>query len=61
LGDGEETIVDIVDFVREWKRQGGGTREEMLRRLQRIWGVYVPRFWQPSYNDDGSIASIDPV
>ena len=32
LGDGEEVIVEIVDFVREWKRQGRGTRDEMLLR-----------------------------
>ena len=61
LGDGEETIADVVDFVRDWKRQGGGPRDEMLRRLQKIWGVYVPRFWQPTYNSDGSIKSVDPV
>src|SRR5437763_5289232 len=61
LGDGEETIVEIVDFIREWKRQGRGTREEMLRRLVRIWGVYVPRFYAPQYNDDGTIRAIEPA
>jgi radical SAM family uncharacterized protein len=61
LGDGEELIVEIVDFIREWKRQGRGTRDEMLRRLSKIWGVYVPRFYRPTYNADGTIASIDPV
>ena len=57
LGDGEETIVDIVDFVREWKRQGRGTRDEMLQRLAKIWGIYVPRFYTPEYNADGTIKS----
>ena len=61
LGDGEETIVDGVDFVREWKRQGRGDRREMLRRLAKIWGIYVPRFYEPRYNADGTIASTDPV
>jgi radical SAM family uncharacterized protein len=61
LGDGEETIADIVDFVREWKAQGRGTRDEMLHRLSRIWGVYVPRFYEPSYNPDGTIRAIEPV
>jgi radical SAM family uncharacterized protein len=61
LGDGEETIVDIVDFVREWKRQGGGPRDEMLRRLQKIWGIYVPRFYQPRYHPDGTVAAVEPV
>jgi radical SAM family uncharacterized protein len=61
LGDGEETILDIVSLVREWKRQGRGTREEMLLRLARIWGVYVPRFYRPEYNDDGTIKAIAPT
>src|SRR5207237_3011871 len=61
LGDGEKTIVDIVDFIRDWKRQGRGSRDEMLRRLAKIWGVYVPRFYEPQYNADGTIASVDPV
>lgn len=61
LGDGEETIVDITSFIREWKQQGRGTRDEMLRALSKIWGVYVPRFYAPQYNDDGTIRSIDPI
>ena len=42
LGDGEETIVDIVDFVREWKRQGRGTRDEMLRAAREDLGHLRP-------------------
>lgn len=61
LGDGEEVIVEIVDFVREWKRQGRGTRDEMLLRLSKIWGVYVPRFYEPRYSGDGTIRAIEPV
>ena len=61
LGDGEETIVDVVDFVREWKRQGRGSRDQMLAQLAKIWGIYVPRFYQPEYNADGSIKSVTPT
>jgi radical SAM family uncharacterized protein len=61
LGDGEETIVEIADAVREWKRQGRGTREAMLLQLAKIWGVYVPRFYRPEYEADGRIASIGPT
>jgi len=61
LGDGEETIVEIADFVREWKRQGRGSRDEMLLRMSKIWGTYVPRFYAPRYNDDGTIRAVDPL
>ena len=60
LGDGEESIVDIVNFVREWKRQGRGTREAMLAQLAKIWGVYVPRFYRTEYRADGAVRSITP-
>jgi radical SAM family uncharacterized protein len=58
LGDGEETIVDVVKFIREWKRQGRGSRDQMLLQLSRIWGIYVPRFYRPEYNADGTIKAI---
>ena len=61
LGDGEETIVEIADFVREWKRQGRGSREEMLARLSRRWGIYVPRFYAARYNDDGTVRAVEPL
>jgi radical SAM family uncharacterized protein len=61
LGDGEETIVEIAEAVREWKRQGRGSRDAMLLRLAKIWGVYVPRFYRPEYRADGGIASITPT
>jgi radical SAM family uncharacterized protein len=61
LGDGEELIVEVAEFLREWKRQGGGRREEMLARLSRIWGIYVPRFYRPEYAADGTIAAVQPA
>lgn len=73
LGDGEEAILDVVDAVRAWKREqnkeqtadskleAGGSRYELLRRLQKIWGVYAPRFYEPRYNDDGSIRVVEPT
>jgi len=61
LGDGEETIVEIAEAVREWKRQGRGSREAMLPRLAKIWGVYVPRFYRPEYGPDGGVTSIAPT
>ena len=39
LGDGEELVLDLVEVLREWKRQGGGPRRELLRRLARIAGL----------------------
>ncbi len=42
LGDGEELALELVEALLEWKRQGGGPRKELLRRLAGIPGLYVP-------------------
>jgi radical SAM family uncharacterized protein len=59
LGDGEQVVGDITDVVRSWKEQGRpGGREELLARLARVDGVYVPRFYAVSYAPDGTIAAV---
>src|SRR5690242_8207520 len=59
LGDGEQVVGDITDVVRIWKEQGRpGGREELLARLARVDGVYVPRFYAVSYAPDGTIAAV---
>jgi radical SAM family uncharacterized protein len=61
LGDGEEAVLEITDLVRTWKREGSpGGRDEILTRLAETGGVYVPRFYDVGYHDDGGIASVRP-
>jgi radical SAM family uncharacterized protein len=60
LGDGEELIVEIVDLLREWKSQGRGPRRELLRRLARVPGVYVPSLYDVHYHADGTVRRIAP-
>jgi len=58
LGDGEEATLEIAEAVRQAKRAGEG-RPALLERLSRIEGVYIPSFFEPSYNPDGTIAGIE--
>src|ERR687884_986961 len=59
LGDGEQVVGDITDVVAAWKAQGRpGGRRELLARLARVEGVYVPRFYAVSYGPDGGIAAV---
>ncbi len=61
LGDGEEIALAISEVVREWKDEGRpGGRDELLMRLAASGGVYVPRFYDVDYHDDGRIASVRP-
>lgn len=60
IGEGEEVIHEILDAYREWK-QAGTTREDLLHRLSRLWGVYVPSFYRAHYDTDGVFARIEPL
>jgi radical SAM family uncharacterized protein len=57
LGDGEEVVGDITSAIREAKVQGS-RREAVLRRLAQIPGVYVPRFYELAYHEDGTLADV---
>src|SRR6187397_2276306 len=61
VGDGEEAVLAITDIVGAWKREGmPGGRQEILLRLARTGGVYVPQFYDVSYLPDGRIQRIAP-
>jgi radical SAM family uncharacterized protein len=60
LGDGEDVVLEITSAIEQTKRQGG-TREQLLRRLAEIPGVYVPRFYEVAYHRDGTIAEVRPT
>ena len=57
LGDGEEAILEIAEAMRQAKLLGEG-RSLLLERLAAIEGVYIPSFFEPEYNPDGTIARI---
>ena len=61
LGDGEEAVLRMSEIVRAWKREGRpGGRDEVLLRLARSGGCYVPRFYDVEYFEDGSIKRVFP-
>jgi radical SAM family uncharacterized protein len=61
LGDGEEAVLRISALIRDWKRPGRpGGRDGLLLRLATEAQVYVPRFYDVSYQPDGAIAAVSP-
>ncbi|GAA4412830.1 TIGR03960 family B12-binding radical SAM protein [Actinokineospora soli] len=61
LGDGEEAVGQITDIIRAWKAEGRpGGRDELLTRLAETGTVYIPRFYDVAYAEDGRIASVAP-
>jgi radical SAM family uncharacterized protein len=57
IGEGEEVIVELVRAYQEVQHL---PREEQLRCLARIAGVYVPRFYDVRYHEDGTVAEVVP-
>ncbi len=60
LGEGEEAIPEFLDIFEE-SHHLGLSRQETLSRVQKeVEGVYVPRFYSVSYNEDGLIKEFTP-
>ena len=59
LGDGEQATGDTIDCYIKW-RASGLPREEYLKMVTRIPGVYVPSLYDVTYHDDGRIKSVSP-
>lgn len=54
IGEGEEVILEILELYKEHKKQGKN-REEFLKVVLEIEGVYVPKFYDLVYNEDNTI------
>lgn len=59
MGEGEEVIGELMDAYNEWKKEGG-SREDYLKRIAAIEGIYVPSLYDVEYNADGTIKSMKP-
>ncbi len=61
VGEGEEVVHEIADAVAAWKGSGG-SREELLRALARLEGVYVPSLFRPRYDPvTRALAALEPL
>lgn len=59
LGEGEESTPEILAVYRKAKAEGW-TKEQFLREVSRVPGVYVPSLYTVTYHEDGTLASVIP-
>lgn len=59
IGEGETSYDALFDAYKA-NRAAGGTREDFLLAAAKVPGIYVPAFYDVSYNEDGTIASFAP-
>ncbi|MCY3781121.1 MAG: TIGR03960 family B12-binding radical SAM protein [Chloroflexi bacterium] len=57
IGEGEEIIVELARAIGMLRSK---SRREQLREIAKIQGMYVPRFYDVEYHDDGAIRSVQP-
>jgi len=60
IGEGEETVGRFMDVYHGAKAEGA-ERKEILRRLARVPGVYVPSLYEPIYKGTGELDAICPI
>ena len=59
IGEAEEAFNEVFDLYAAHKATGGG-KTAFLEKLAALPGVYVPRFYDVTYNTDGTIANFAP-
>jgi len=56
-GEAEDALEGLINTVQRHK----DNRDVLLSSLAKLPGIYIPRFYAPSYHADGTLASMRPV
>lgn len=59
LGEGEQVNMELLSLYEKMKPQHP-TKEQFLREAAKIEGIYVPSFYDVSYNEDNTVKEIKP-
>jgi len=59
LGEGEQVNMELLSLYEKMKPQHP-TKEQFLRETAKIEGIYVPSFYDVSYNEDNTVKEIKP-
>ena len=59
IGEGEEVTPEIIEEYKKWKGLGE-SRDQFLERIAVIEGIYVPKLYDVSYHEDGTIKEVKP-
>jgi len=59
IGDGEDVMTELNRVILE-RKEKCMSREECLKNLAKLEGVYVPMLYEVSYHKDGTVAAVTP-
>lgn len=60
IGEGETVYNELLNTYKQWKAEGK-SRREFLEAAAGIEGIYVPQFYEASYNEDGTLYAFTPI
>ncbi|MGI6752483.1 MAG: TIGR03960 family B12-binding radical SAM protein [Anaerovoracaceae bacterium] len=60
IGDGEEILERICKVHGKWKEENS-SKEEFLKRICLLSGVYVPSFYKPVYDENGAFSNMEKL
>lgn len=59
IGEGETEYYNLIDLYQENKKNGG-SKKDFLEKAAQISCIYVPSFYDVTYNEDGTIKEMKP-
>ena len=60
IGEGEEMMNDVLEVYARHKDAGNFNKQNFLREISKIGGIYVPSLYDVTYNEDGTIKEFKP-
>lgn len=60
LGEGEETLQDFINVIKEVKEKNLKDRDYLFQELKKIKGVYIPHLYTVNYTPEGYFHNILP-
>jgi radical SAM family uncharacterized protein len=60
LGEAEEVLQEFLEVYRTFLTEKGWGKEDLLRKLSGIGGIYVPAFTHVTYGEDGRVETTQP-
>ena len=61
LGEAEEVIREFLEVYRDaFLKRGEKEKEDLLRRLGRVEGIYIPKYYHVIYAEDGRLEAMEP-
>ena len=58
MGEGEESLNEVIDLYKEVKKEGKDRAEFLRRAAKEIEGAYVPSLYDVEYNEDNTVKRV---